>query len=206
MAQGASLCQYTCAGVTVDLRLPLDISFSPHLPHHLRLPLPHHLNLCPHFISSTFPSPPNSKPESAPNSSVRLAPRLMTSKWPGSILLGAHKLRARRTVCKSVLFFKDINCWRTIRGLFWLKEPWSPRFGTLPTGQKLLKNDSEHTYEAQAALDKFFNTEHYMKKHDPSLPVGGRFYGWGLATMTGKRTQAQTTASKSGMTLTNREV
>jgi hypothetical protein len=25
------------------------------------------------------------------------------------IVLGAHKLRARRTVCKSV-FFKDINC------------------------------------------------------------------------------------------------
>jgi hypothetical protein len=72
----------------------------------------------------------------------------------------------------------------------------------LPTGQKLLKNDSEHMYEAQAALDKFFDTGHYMKKHDPSLPVGGRFY----ATMTGKRTQAQTTALKSGMTLTNREV
>ncbi len=61
-------------------------------------------------------------------------------------------------------------------------------------------------YEAQAACDKFFDTGHYMKKHDPSLPVGGRFYGWGLATMTGKRTQAQTTASKSGMTLTNWEV
>jgi hypothetical protein len=26
------------------------------------------------------------------------------------ILLGAHKLRARRTVCKSVFFSKDINC------------------------------------------------------------------------------------------------
>jgi hypothetical protein len=47
----------------------------------------------------------------------------------------------------------------------------------LPVGRKLLKNDSEHMYEAQAALDKFFDTGHYMKKHDPSLPVGGRFYG-----------------------------
>ena len=79
--------------------------------------------------------------------------------------------------CVKVFFFKDINCRRTNRGLFWLKEPWSRRFGTLPVGQKLLKNDSEHMYEAQAALDKFFDTGHYMKKHDPSLPVGGRFYG-----------------------------
>ncbi len=116
-----------------------------------------------------------------------------------SILLGAHELRARRTICKSI-FFKDINCWRTIRGLSRLKEPWSRRFGTLPVERKLLKNDSEHMYEAQAVLDKFFDAGHYMKKHDPSLPVEGRFYGWG------KRTQAQTTASKSGMTLTNREV
>jgi hypothetical protein len=55
-------------------------------------------------------------------------------------------------------------------------------------------------------LDKFFDAGHYMKKLDPTLPVEGRFYGWGLATMTGKRSSAQTTASKSGMTLTNREV
>ncbi len=64
-----------------------------------------------------------------------------------------------------------------IRGLSWLKEPWSRRFGTLPVGQKSLKNDSEHTYEAQAVLDKFFDAGHYMKKRDPTLPVGGRFYG-----------------------------
>jgi hypothetical protein len=63
------------------------------------------------------------------------------------------------------------------RGLFRLKEPWSQRFGTLPVGQKLLKNDSEHMYEAQAVLDKFFDAGHYMKKHDPTLPVEGRFYG-----------------------------
>ncbi len=30
--------------------------------------------------------------------------------WRQYILLGAHKLRARRTVCKSVFFFKEINC------------------------------------------------------------------------------------------------
>ncbi len=53
-------------------------------------------------------------------------------------MLGAHKLRARRTVWKSV-FFRDINCWQTNRGLFRLKEPWSRRFSTLPVGQKLLK-------------------------------------------------------------------
>ena len=76
-----------------------------------------------------------------------------------------------------VFFSEDINCKRTNRGLSRLKEPWSRRFGTLPVGRKLLKNDSEHMYEAQAALDKFFDTGHYMKKHDPSLPVEGRFYG-----------------------------
>ncbi len=69
-----------------------------------------------------------------------------------TILLGAHKLRARRTVCESVFFFKDINCWRTIRGLCWLKEPWSRRFGTLPTGQKSLKNDSEHALRAAGSM------------------------------------------------------
>jgi len=26
-------------------------------------------------------------------------------------------------------------------------------------------------------LDKFFDAEHYMKKHNPTLPVEGRFYG-----------------------------
>ncbi len=48
---------------------------------------------------------------------------------------------------------------------------------TLPVGQKLLKNDSERTYKAQAVLDKFFDAGHYMKKHDLTLPVKGRFYG-----------------------------
>ncbi len=59
-------------------------------------------------------------------------------------------------------------------------------------------------YEAQTVLDKFFDAGH-MKKLDSTLPVEGRFYG-GLATMTGQRSSAQTTASKLGMTLTNREV
>jgi len=47
-------------------------------------------------------------------------------------------------------------------------------------------------YEAQAVWDKFFKRGHYVKKSNPLLPVGGRFYGRALATMTGKRTQAQT--------------
>ncbi|MFN9956046.1 MAG: hypothetical protein ACK55I_23370 [bacterium] len=47
----------------------------------------------------------------------------------------------------------------------------------MPIGQKLLKTDSEHKYEAQAALDKFFDEGHYMKKLDPTLPFKGRFYG-----------------------------
>ncbi|MFN9961541.1 MAG: hypothetical protein ACK55I_51355 [bacterium] len=47
----------------------------------------------------------------------------------------------------------------------------------MPVGQKSLKNDSEHMYKAQAALDKFFDAGHYMKKLDPTLPVKGRFYG-----------------------------
>jgi hypothetical protein len=59
-------------------------------------------------------------------------------------------------------------------------------------------------YEAQAVLDEFFDAGHYMKKHDPTLPVEGRFYGWGLATMTGKRSSTQTTALKSGVTLTEK--
>ena len=37
------------------------------------------------------------------------------------IVRSACKLRARRTVCKSVFFSNDINCWRKIRGLFGLK-------------------------------------------------------------------------------------
>jgi hypothetical protein len=76
-----------------------------------------------------------------------------------------------------VFFFKRYKLLTDNRGLFGLKEPWSWRFGTLPVGQKLLKNDSEHMYEAQAVLDKFFDAGHYMKKHDPTLPVEGRFYG-----------------------------
>ena len=42
---------------------------------------------------------------------------------------------------------------------------------------EIIENDSEHMYEAQAVLDKFFDAGHYMKKHDPTLPVEGRFYG-----------------------------
>jgi hypothetical protein len=55
------------------------------------------------------------------------------------IVRNAHKLRARRTLCKSVFFSNDINCWRKIRGLFWLKRPWSRRFGNLPTERISLK-------------------------------------------------------------------
>ncbi len=40
---------------------------------------------------------------------------------PGNILLGAHELRARRTMCKSVFFSKVINCWRTIEAYSGLK-------------------------------------------------------------------------------------
>jgi hypothetical protein len=79
--------------------------------------------------------------------------------------------------CVKVFFFNRHKLLTDNRGLSRLKEPWSRRFGTLPVGQKLLKNDSEHTYGAQAVLDKFFDAEHYMKKHDPTLPVEGRFYG-----------------------------
>jgi hypothetical protein len=50
--------------------------------------------------------------------------------------------------CVKVFFSIKSKLLTDNRGLFWLKEPWSRRFGTLPVGQKLLKNDSEHTYEA----------------------------------------------------------
>ena len=108
--------------------------------------------------------------------------------------------------CVKVFFFKRQKLLTKDSGPIWLKEPWSRRFGNLLTGRNHWKTIVNICYEAQAAWDKFFDTGHYMKKYDPSLPVEGRFYGWGLATMTGKRTQAQTTASKSGMTLTNWEV
>ena len=65
--------------------------------------------------------------------------------------------------CVKVFFFLSHKLLTDNRGLFWLKEPWSRRSGTLPVGQKLLKNDSEHTYEAQAVLDKFFDAGHYVK-------------------------------------------
>ena len=108
--------------------------------------------------------------------------------------------------CVKVFFPNDINCWRKIRGLFGLKSRGLGDSATCRPARNHWKTIVNIYYEAQAAWDKFFDTGHYMKKFDPSLPVGGRFYGWGLATMTGKRTQAQTTASKSGMTLTNWEV
>jgi hypothetical protein len=68
------------------------------------------------------------------------------------IVRSAHKLRARRTVCKSVFFSNDINCWREIRGLFWLKRPWSRRFGNLPTGRISLKNYSEHIVRGSGSM------------------------------------------------------
>jgi hypothetical protein len=50
------------------------------------------------------------------------------------ILLGAHELRARRTMCKSVFFLKSHKLLTDNRGLFRLKEPWSRRFGN-PAGR-----------------------------------------------------------------------
>jgi hypothetical protein len=62
--------------------------------------------------------PPNKKPRMGGGLTDKHLPRSpFTGKffrWRQfalmSILLGAHKLRARRTVCKSVFFSKDINC------------------------------------------------------------------------------------------------
>ncbi len=57
---------------------------------------------------------------------------LLISEWDFwyfvCILLGAHELWARRTIGKSVFFSKVIKLLPDIRGLFWLKEPWSRRF------------------------------------------------------------------------------
>jgi hypothetical protein len=79
------------------------------------------------------------------------------------------------TPCVKVFFSKSHKLLTDNRGLFRLKEPWSRRFGN-PAGQaEIIENDSERMYEAQAVLDKFFDAEHYMKKHDPTLPVKGRF-------------------------------
>jgi hypothetical protein len=50
------------------------------------------------------------------------------------ILLGAHELRARRTMCKSVFFFNRHKLLTDNRGLSRLKEPWSRRFGN-PAGR-----------------------------------------------------------------------
>jgi hypothetical protein len=68
--------------------------------------------------------------------------------------------------------------------------------------KKSLKNYSERTYEASAVLDKFFDPGHYVK-HDPTLPVKGRFFGIeGVATLNGSCPSTMTTALKSFMTLT----
>jgi hypothetical protein len=80
-------------------------------------------------------------------------------------------------MCKSVFFLKVINCGQTIGAYSGLKSRGLGDSATLPVGRKLLKNDSEHTYGAQAVLDKFFDAEHYMKKHDLTLPIKGRLYG-----------------------------
>ena len=86
-------------------------------------------------------------------------------------MLGAHELRARRTMCKGVFYERHKLAYPGLksRGL--------GDSANLPVGWKLLKSDSERMYEAQAVLDKFFDAGHYMKKHDPTLPVKGRFYG-----------------------------
>jgi hypothetical protein len=42
---------------------------------------------------------------------------------------------------------------------------------------EIIENYSEQTLRASGSMGKFFDTGHYMKKHNPSLPVGGRFYG-----------------------------
>ncbi len=147
------------------------------------------VNCCPSTFSLTSPTSPP-------------LPKLNVQY----ILLGAHELWARCTMCKSVFFLKVISCWRTIEAYSGLKSRGLSDSATLPVRRKLLKNDSERMYEAQAVLDKFFDTGHYMKKHDPTLPVKGRFYGWRRCNSEWKLPFSKDDALKSGMTLTNREV
>ncbi len=51
-------------------------------------------------------------------------------------------------MCKSVLFLESHKLLTDIRGLFWLKEPWSRRFGNPAGRAEIIENDSEHMYEA----------------------------------------------------------
>ncbi len=88
-----------------------------------------------------------------------------------SILLGAHKLRARRTVCKSVFFSKDISCDERFGAYSGLKSRGLGDSATCRPGRNHWKTIVNIRYEAQAALDKFFNTRHYMKK---TWPVAAR--------------------------------
>ncbi len=50
--------------------------------------------------------------------------------------------------CVKVFFFLSHKLLTDIRGLFWLKEPWSRRFGNPAGRAEIIENDSEHTYEA----------------------------------------------------------
>ena len=67
------------------------------------------------------------------------------------IVRSAHKLRARRTVSKSV-FFKRHKLLAKDSGPIWLKRPWSRRFGNLPTEQISLKNYSEHIVRGSGSM------------------------------------------------------
>jgi hypothetical protein len=62
------------------------------------------------------------------------------------ILLGAHELWARRTMCKSVFFSKSHKLPPNIWGLFWLKGLGD--FGNPAGREEIIENYSEQSYEA----------------------------------------------------------
>ncbi len=115
--------------------------------------------------------------------------RSNTVKW---ILWGAHVNWEPDAQSIKVFFFKRYKLLAKDRGLSGLKGRGFGDSATCRPSEFHWKTIVNIKCEAQAVWDKFFKRGHYVKKSNPLLPVGGRFFGRALATMTGKRTKAQT--------------
>ncbi len=109
--------------------------------------------------------------------------------------------------CIKCFFFLNVNQWIDVRPYIWgrlcLKEPWFLRirqsFRSRRIHWKLLWN--KRTRPKQCWIN--LSGQNIVSKHDPTLPVKGRFYGVrGAATLNGSCPSAKTMALKSGMTLT----
>jgi hypothetical protein len=120
------------------------------------------------------------------------------------ILLGAHELWARRTMCKSVFFCKVISYWQTIEACSGLKSRGLGDSATLPVGKKVTIVN-ERTRPRQCWIN--FSTQDIIWKNiTQRCPSKADFTAEGVATVSGSCPLAKTTALKSGVTLTKWEV